>query len=63
MSEIKQNDTVRVLRVEDENHPNAYARVVTIYEDGRVWVTNLNMPYMGTISEIVKDYQIQKVEK
>jgi hypothetical protein len=49
--EYKINDHVRIIKY-PENDINGYARINTIFPDGRVWLTNTNMPYQGTISEI-----------
>jgi hypothetical protein len=46
------NSKVKVLG-EKPGSINEYARINSITERGNIWVTNLNMPFMGTISELV----------
>ena len=48
--EIKYNDIV-VFLDKPQNDPDRYARVNSVLYE-KVWLTNLNMPYYGTISEI-----------
>ena len=50
---IEVNDTVRILMVEDEDDINAYARVTRVREDGLFEVTNLNMPFQGTLCRVL----------
>ena len=39
---------------------NEEGRVESILDDGRVWVTNTNMPYMGTVSAFFKPEALKK---
>lgn len=48
----KARDHVRLLKY-PENSINSHAEIEHIYPDGMVWIANLNMPYSGTISEVV----------
>jgi len=34
-------------------HVNAHAIIRRIFKDGSIWISNLNMPYQGTISKIL----------
>lgn len=61
MSIFKRNDVVRVLN-ENESSCNAYAIVRSVYENGEVWITNLNSPFYGTISDIVSPTEIELAE-
>ena len=62
MNQFKVNDVVRVLK-EDEFGVNAHAIVKATYEDGKVWIANLNSPYCGTISDIVCPSEIELIKK
>lgn len=44
--------TVRVLG-EKKDSCNEFATVKTVYENGDIWIANLNMPYCGNISRVV----------
>jgi len=66
---FKHYDYVRILTVEDDEDINAEGRIVSDRnKKGEYWVTNLNMPFMGTISEFIhednlmlfKDYNNKK---
>ncbi len=59
MKTFKENDFVRLLD-EPKNSINAMARIAAIYEDGSVWIVNYNMPFCGTISEILTKEEAQK---
>lgn len=52
MKKVQVNDHVRLLDY-PEDDINAYARVAAIYENGHVWIVNVNMPYLGTINKVV----------
>ena len=60
MREPKENRTVINLTV-DEDSPDRYARIQSIYPDGGVWVVNLNMPYMGTTSKIYSKEEFDQI--
>jgi len=49
---ITRNATVKV-KGEKPGSIDEYARINSITSDGYIWVVNLNMPYMGTISEVI----------
>ena len=40
---------------------NEFARIVSTYKDGSVWVANLNMPFAGTISKVYTREQFDKL--
>lgn len=40
---------------------NEYARIKAITEEGKYWVTNLGMPYSGTISVVMSEGQLEKI--
>ncbi len=60
MKEPKENGTVRNLTVKEDS-PDRDARIQTIFEDGRIWVVNLNMPYMGTTSKIYSKEEFDQI--
>ena len=57
---FEENEHVRV-RGEHKGSINEFARILKIYDNGDVWISNMNMPYLGTISEIVSIDRIDKV--
>jgi hypothetical protein len=57
--QLKINDTVRI-GVFPEKDPDGYARVGGVYKDGRVWLVNANMPFMGSINTILTPVQLKK---
>lgn len=59
MEEIKVGDTVRILEF-PKGHINAEGRVEGISEKGRIWVSNLNQPFAGTISQFFDREEIEK---
>jgi hypothetical protein len=62
MTKFEPNENVRVVG-EKRGSYNEFARVVEIMEDGRYWIANMNMPYQGTISAIVCEDKIAKIEE
>lgn len=38
-----------------------FAVVRHVYENGTYWIANLNMPFVGTISDVVSENKIEKV--
>lgn len=58
--EPKENGTVRKLD-EEKGSPDEYARIAHVYPDGKVWVANLNMPYMGSISKVYAREEFNKI--
>lgn len=56
---FKRNEIVRVVG-EPKGSINEFARIDTVYDDGRFWITNMNMPFLGTISKIVAESEIAK---
>tara|TARA_R100000789_G_C2879489_1_gene114009 strand:- start:237 stop:443 length:207 start_codon:yes stop_codon:yes gene_type:complete len=58
--EYKVNDRVRIIKY-PKNDINGYARINFIFPDGRVWLTNINMPYQGTISEIFTKEEFEEL--
>jgi hypothetical protein len=61
MSKLKRYQLVRV-KGEKRGSINEYARVCAVYDDGTIWIANLNMPFIGTISKIVTDQEIEPIE-
>ena len=58
---MKENDFVTILS-ENPRSPNREARVDKVCEDG-VYVSNLNMPFMGTFSyKFFKNNEVEKLE-
>lgn len=57
--EFREGQHVRILKY-PKGHANAEARINAAYPDGRVWITNLNMPYQGTISKILSPTEAQQ---
>lgn len=56
------NDTVEILPYAHEE-VNRYGRVNYILADGWVHVVNMNMPYMGTISQSFHPKDLKLVKK
>jgi len=59
LQEPKERDQVRKLD-EKEGSPDKYATINCIYPDGKIWVANLNMPYMGSISTVYSREEFDK---
>jgi len=56
--QFEKHDTIRIL----DSTPGSideFAKVVHVYGSGRVWVSNLNSPYSGTISNVVDSDTIE----
>lgn len=51
------NDHVRVVG-EPKGSINEFARVVAVYPNGTYWISSANMPYCGTLNEIVSEDRI-----
>jgi len=51
MTDFKIGDRVRLLEFPEDSW-DAYATVQFVHDDGSIWVSNLNMPFMGTTSKI-----------
>lgn len=62
MTKFEMHEHVRVKGI-PVGDPDEFAWVQGVYEDGRYWITNINMPYMGTISAIVSSDKIEKIRK
>ena len=45
---------------EPKGSPDEYARINSVREDGSVWVANLNMPYIGSISKVYSKEEFEK---
>jgi hypothetical protein len=60
MKKAKEGDVVRLLEY-PEGHINEEAKVKTIYPDKSVWIANTNMPFMGTISDIVSKERFERM--
>lgn len=42
---------------------NERGRIKSIYDDGRIWVCNLNMPFSGTISKTFEPDELERIEE
>lgn len=61
--EFERNEHVRV-KGEPKGSIDEFARIQHIYENGDIWIVNGNMPYSGTISEIISADKIhERIEK
>jgi hypothetical protein len=58
-TQFRVNETVRLIKY-PESHMNSLAKVESIYDDGSIWIVNLNMPFAGTISKIYTPKMIKK---
>lgn len=61
MSKFKRLDTVRLLDY-PEGSINSHGHVNHVYPDGRVWVSNINMPYIGTVNKIFRVDELDRLE-
>jgi len=60
---FKVNEFV-IVKGYSKDDPNYKARVAAIYpEKEKIWIANYNMPFYGTISEIVPYDAVEKVMK
>ena len=62
MTKFKKFERVRVKGI-PVGDPDEFAVVQGVYDDGRYWIANISMPYMGTISEIVSSDKIEKIRR
>lgn len=60
MTKFKVNETVKINKYDGDQY-NEVGRVNSITEDGRYWVTNMNMPFMGTVSDFFDEDELSKV--
>lgn len=51
---------VRVKGV-SKGDPDEFAHVRAVYDDGTYWISNLNMPFSGTISAVVSANEIERL--
>lgn len=53
----------QIVRVKGEKPGsiNEYAHVRAVYDDGTYWIANLNMPFSGSISEVVTEQEIERI--
>ena len=56
---FKANEFVRIKQYE-ESGINGYGRVSYIKEDGRVFVTNMNMPFLGTVNNLFDEDELER---
>jgi hypothetical protein len=54
------NETVRVVG-QAKGSIDEFAIVKCVYPDGRIWIANLNSPFIGSISAIVQPSGIAKI--
>ena len=55
-------DPIVITKYKDDP-ANRVAIVQSVNEDGRVWVTNMNMPFQGTVSEILHVSELEEFER
>jgi hypothetical protein len=60
LTKFKLNETVRVVG-KKKGSTDEFARITNILEDGRYWISNMNMPFDGTISMPVTPDKIAKL--
>lgn len=60
MKQYKKGDIVRLYKY-PKNDINAYAKIMEIFSNERVWIANLNMPFSGSISLICSKEQFEKM--
>lgn len=58
---FKVNEHVRIKGMR-MGSPDEYGRIAFIKGD-RYWVTNMNMPYMGSTNEFMSEDQIEKIKR
>ena len=44
-----------------KHHPNSHAKITKTYPDGSVWLSNMNMPYQGTINRYFTKREFEMV--
>lgn len=59
--EIKMNDTVRI-KGQPKGSMNEFGRVLGVDFNGLIWVSNLNSPFSGTISEKFRKEDLELVK-
>ena len=59
MIQFQKRQIVRLIKY-PKNHMNSLGRVDEVFEDGSIWIKNLNMPFAGTIN---KKYSPKMIEK
>jgi hypothetical protein len=60
---FKTNEHVRIKGApRGVGNPDEFARIDYKMKDGRYWVTNLSMPYMGSICRPMTVDQIEKIK-
>lgn len=60
MSKFAHNEVVVINQYIGDQY-NEQGRVNSIMDDGRYWVTNMNMPFMGTVSDFFEEDELSKV--
>lgn len=60
MAKFEFGETVRV-KGKRVGSIDEFAVVRGVYENGIYWISNLNMPFAGTISDVVSENKIEKV--
>lgn len=53
------NEFVRIKRYAEDGI-NGYGRVGYIEDDGRYFVTNMNMPFLGTVNNFFNEDELEK---
>jgi len=55
------NEIVIIKQYKDCEY-NREGRVKQVFPDGTYWVANLNMPFMGTVSDIFTADELEKIK-
>lgn len=61
-AKLKLGQTVRILS-QPEGSENEFGHVNSLPDRGKVWVSNFNMPFQGTISEFYSPEDIELVRE
>lgn len=57
---FNQHEKVRILKY-PEGDINEFGFIQGFNDDKRYWVSNMNMPFQGTVSEIFDETELDKV--
>jgi len=59
----KKWDRVHIKRITDPKHPDYEAQVDYVYPDGDIRISNINMPYCGSICGAINPDEIEPIEE
>ena len=62
MAKFKLYQMVRIKGM-PEGCADEFAHVRGVYKDGTYWISNMNMPFSGSISEIVTADKIERLSR